>query len=1340
VKASALISAASVNVGNGDSVGSITPNATLTPLVHRNLTFSSSAPPSDVTVAPGATANIAPGTYGRIVAKPNSTLTLSAGTYLAASFDVEPNATLQLDTSSGTVEMYVQSGATWKGTTSGDPTQFILTYLGSDVLRLQGSLDGTVLVPSGTLELDNGSYRGTYYGNDVVIKPGVMVTKVPTPLLIDGLTVSNTAPCVGQETEVTLSAPSLPGADIRIQGLPGSHQFVQFDGAATKRMIFATVITADGHGDFASVPIQLQQCTPAAGSAPVALHFWEDTSGKPNLVDLHAGTYDGTGQQIPIQGPATYVWSFGDGQTATTTTPLVQHDYTAAVDPLAQYTYFTASVAVTTSAGTSSAQKVIPIWSLYAANRAKGIIQPPSSMSVSPTSLGLTVTNYEPTPISITQANVELIPCDPALDSRPQSPQALAVTVPAGGTAIVNVTPPARTPDVCAMGIHLLGSAPAGNVYSDAYARIGPANPLLRQAITDPATIALLNQASTLTADPNRFDDLELRRLVARGALPALPPPLPPGTTYGGDPTCVSGSQLVNGSCHCDPSDTTQNALECVATSNWVQGPAEMLNAFKGDFIMDHGCGQIGLLMSAVGQRYSHTSTLTKNRVEVRHATMSSDRISSTSAIQEGLPYLARMDPDKLQYGFPGTNGVGPDNAYSISQMTDHYCVTDPDGDGGDPGERACDKNGNCQCPPGTWRMGGEYDPSQDNECTGDVLPVPPLVVRPTPDSPAQNLDAVGDRSLGIDGHYRFFMYSHADTPSVGAALAPLWAQGTESMVCSSFNRLAITQASGSLPGLSLWPSRSPQLPNPVPDGMRFYPVPERQVGGKALQTVMYNSVQSAVTVKIPLHIGTLNLDDLCGAAASPLASVSVIGALTVVGACDLVATNIGNQIVNCFASDACNDMGNTWQNPGFGVAVSPDDISNWDPYHITGIPNAHGTYGYREPAIYLPSTYSHDYQWFPKQDDGSITVVVKDDHKKAVPNATIILDSEVQPQTTGQDGTLHIPNVRATTSGSGHYVEAQIYQGTPVPLPPAPTPSPDAIQLLPWCNYGENTTTPCQAWMWCPTGLLQSQTFYTVPDANYPGVDYIYGCYPPPSPTPGCDLWNDATFVPVGAGQDPTVVLTLCLGAGCENGVPGQCAQNCMSDANCDTDRWCGADGTCDFPSKVEMQTNDATFSVANAGLGSPFSYSPSIDFTCDSSVSSSSDPSAYWFCHFPAQSGVVPPGGLSYYVQCIPDGSGNPDSQVQWSVCCQVDPQTGEMYVTNDLRLLDGCGPNAEDKKDAVQWEVDLGPTQRPNPMPTAGWTGVSSCYSDNLTVKNACDDNSADLNDITYSALHP
>src|SRR5262249_52217582 len=200
-----------------------------------------------------------------------------------------------------------------------------------------------------------------------------------------------------------------PGATPWIQGVVGSHQFVQFSGDPGARLVWAAVYTPDGHADFTSVPITVHQCTTPPGAAPpMALHFWV-ALGKPNVVEFIVHNYDTDGLEILPPGPATYTWSFGDGQTMTTHSPFVAHNYTAAINPLAPYNYFDVSVTATTASGTTTVHKVVPLWSLYAQNRSKGIIQPPNTLAVSSSNLGLAVTNYEPTPLTITQATVELL-------------------------------------------------------------------------------------------------------------------------------------------------------------------------------------------------------------------------------------------------------------------------------------------------------------------------------------------------------------------------------------------------------------------------------------------------------------------------------------------------------------------------------------------------------------------------------------------------------------------------------------------------------------------------------------------------------------------------------------------------------------------------------------------------------------------------------------------------------------------------------------------------------------------------------------------------------------------
>ncbi|MBV9498211.1 MAG: carboxypeptidase regulatory-like domain-containing protein [Acidobacteriaceae bacterium] len=550
----------------------------------------------------------------------------------------------------------------------------------------------------------------------------------------------------------------------------------------------------------------------------------------------------------------------------------------------------------------------------------------------------------------MTQAIVELIPCDPALDSRPQAPQALSTSIAARATGNINIAAPKSIGrDVCIIGAHVMGDAPAGRVYTDVYTTLKE-NPILVEAVTDTWTVALLNQASRLTHDPNRFDEFELRQLYAAGLISTLPAsdPPPSGTGVGTPAADPSVGQA------CTPGDTDNSiqGLICSPTSGWVFVGPEILNGFKGNFIMDHGCGTIGQLLSSVHQLFSHTSTIVKNRVEVRHSTDSGDRIDDSVSLLS-----LKLDSNTLKYGYPGT--AGPNQTYTIDQMVNQYTVTDPD-----------DSNK-------VWTMGGELNPNP-SQCTADTTAILPLVVRPAPDAPAsllQRVASVADHT-NIDGHYRFFSYSRADELLSGSG----WANGTVSTVCSSFDRLAAVNA-----GLSLHPTL--QVPG-VPDGMRQYSSEERTTGGNELFVADYNKVESKCNDSTD-HIWFLQ------------------------GLCDDLASNVANQVNNCFANDGCDDTSNAWQNPGVGIAVSPDDMLDWDTWH-TG-----GTYGYNEPLVYQPKGYRHAYLWTASPGSGSLTIEVVDTNNHPFANATILVNTNAVG-TTNSSGTFDIPIIPAGTYDIG--------------------------------------------------------------------------------------------------------------------------------------------------------------------------------------------------------------------------------------------------------------------------------------------------------------------------------
>jgi hypothetical protein len=1158
--ASSAESAGGVVVGIGDTVATVTEHATLTPLARRTMTVPQlPGTPTDVVVS-GST-NVAPGPYDDMEIRPGGKLTLSAGNYVVDDFVLAEQAQLELDTSQGSVNVFVLHRVAWKGGVVGDGAHFVLAYLGEGPLVFEGPFTGTALAPHAHLHLGRPSdgcdrddspgfpsaYSGSFYGREVFVAPGTTVQQLATPLLIGSMAVSDTTLCMGQQTEVTLNAANAgTGARVGINGVPGAHQFIEFAGAPGPRLVYASVVTPDGNADFTSIPVTVQSCTPAPGALPpVALHFWPDPT-QPNQVEFMVHDYDANGREVLPTAPATYAWTFGDGQTMATSSPIVPHDYTASVNPMLAYNYFQASVTVTASGGSTSAQKVVPIFSVYADNRSRGILQPPSTAVPSGDNLALTVTNYETTPLSITGARLDLLACDPSVDPVQQPATALSVTLPPSTTSTVNIPQPqAFSPDICAVGIHLFGTAAAGVVYSDTYALVRE-NSLTQHAVTDPASIAILNQASAYTADPNSFDLDELRQLVAQGILTQLPAAVPAGSTYGGDCTDVAAG------CTCDPSQDPHGlALTCEPTADWVDDPGGVLNAFKGDFIIHHACGDmIADLLKSVQQEYSHSMTVSKNQVEIRHSTSSENRmIDSIDGTIIGGPSVP-IDPDTLRFGFPGTAGTA---AYSIDEMVHGYCVQAPSGDT------------HSDCSSGSsfgWEISGSLHPDP-SRCTSDVNIVYPLVLRPPPDATPlqlQAVTAVGEHAKQITGHYRFYMYSRADQHST-ATSGPSWAVGTQQSVCSLFDLESTLNAGpsgGPLPLQGLPPGVpcqvDPQLGLCIPDGMVGYSVEQRNKAAWELFTNLYNRVE-----------GLLDF---------PGANLLTGGSL------DQAADSIGNQVVNCFATDACGDSSNAWHNVGPGIAVSPDDIRRtW----VT--PSHGGTYGYSEPAIYVPSFFRHRYAWVPTAGAAQMTVKVVDGSGDPVAKATVVLDS-TPVGTTDSSGTLVVSAVQGT-----HDLQAE-KSLTDAGIQPVTTPTPmglSAMQALPSCSWTTKAgicsvrglaNPPAIPSPSCPSDLWSEECLpeKPVPSQSKQPKNSVFSeicaCFAPPPPL-SCDVEITSDhLVTVPSSGNVTYLLTLC--DTCTAGAPNSsCTERCLTTADCVGTQVC-SQGVC---------TSVPTIDVALAG-----------------------------------------------------------------------------------------------------------------------------------------------------------
>ena len=135
-----------------------------------------------VSLEPGAPPRtLAPGGYGAITAKTNTTIRLSAGSYFVTSLDLEPGASLVV--TSGPVQFFVRDSLLFKGrdtATSGFPN-FTLNYIGTAATVLESTFSGTFIAPSASVVLSStaASYEGTVFAKSIELRPGVTIIHHP---------------------------------------------------------------------------------------------------------------------------------------------------------------------------------------------------------------------------------------------------------------------------------------------------------------------------------------------------------------------------------------------------------------------------------------------------------------------------------------------------------------------------------------------------------------------------------------------------------------------------------------------------------------------------------------------------------------------------------------------------------------------------------------------------------------------------------------------------------------------------------------------------------------------------------------------------------------------------------------------------------------------------------------------------------------------------------------------------------------------------------------------------------------------------------------------------------
>jgi hypothetical protein len=152
---------------------------TLPPFPTPSVTFPSHSS-GDVNVPAGGQVTLAPGSFGNVNVQ--GKLSLSAGAYFLGTLHVWPGGTLDLDVSAGTINVYVQGSVNYEGQIVNNnlPSQFVLSYLGSQPVLVHSAFSGVLIAPSAMLQLGlpGDHHVGAFFAKDIKVFQGTQVTQV----------------------------------------------------------------------------------------------------------------------------------------------------------------------------------------------------------------------------------------------------------------------------------------------------------------------------------------------------------------------------------------------------------------------------------------------------------------------------------------------------------------------------------------------------------------------------------------------------------------------------------------------------------------------------------------------------------------------------------------------------------------------------------------------------------------------------------------------------------------------------------------------------------------------------------------------------------------------------------------------------------------------------------------------------------------------------------------------------------------------------------------------------------------------------------------------------------
>ncbi len=172
----------------------------------------------DVIIEPDLVREKNPGDYGAVAVKSRAQLGLTAGTYTFRSLQLEPDSTLLLDTTRGSIEVWILDAFTYRGQlvhVGGDGSRVLFGVAGDSTVVLDAPWSGATLVaPNAKVELKSHSptlYVGSFWARMVELFEGATVELEP-------LVGFSTSDVDGQSADTD----GMDGPRHRNSGLPGA--------------------------------------------------------------------------------------------------------------------------------------------------------------------------------------------------------------------------------------------------------------------------------------------------------------------------------------------------------------------------------------------------------------------------------------------------------------------------------------------------------------------------------------------------------------------------------------------------------------------------------------------------------------------------------------------------------------------------------------------------------------------------------------------------------------------------------------------------------------------------------------------------------------------------------------------------------------------------------------------------------------------------------------------------------------------------------------------------------------------------------------------------------------